>query len=134
MCRCTNNFILRNQCTSLNLEATKERPNFLFASSRGFLINYAGGMLRLCRQFMSDGDKLRKVDWQFLISDESCDIFPQDETPMSPLFLIDSFPATVFNRIKTHKEFNFLTISFFLTWRSLHIGTISKVFASICYK
>jgi hypothetical protein len=117
------------QCVGLNLEATKEQPNAQYASSRGFLINYAGAMLRLCRPFMGDVEKIKKVDWRLLISSDYTDVFPTDETPITTAMTESAFPASLSRRlpkVPEQKDFNFLTVSLFLAWRGIHLGLANE--------
>lgn len=114
------------QCVSLNLESAKEQPNFQYASSRAFLVNYAAVMLRLCRPFMGDLEKIKKIDWQFLISVDSSDVFPTDETPVTAAIPENHFAGSISRRLLAGKDFNFMTQSLFLTWRALHLGAVNE--------
>lgn len=116
------------QCVGLNLEATKEQPNFLFASSRGYLHNFAGALLRLCRPFMGDLEKIKKIDWRFLFSSETTDVFPLNEIPVTTAIPESHFSGSLSRRVPMTdlKDFNFLTVLLFLTWRALHIGVVNE--------
>ena len=100
-----------------NVEAEKGRPSPLVASSEGFRNNFAAVMLRICRPVVTDMEKLKKVDWSFLQSQESVMIFRPDATKLAPVSLCDGAID-----LANQHEFNFITQSFFMTWRAIHLG------------
>lgn len=102
---------------AFNVEAEKGRPSPLVASSEGFRNNFAAVMLRICRPVVTDVEKLRKVDWGFLASQESAQIYRPDSTKLAPASLCEETAGPL-----TQHEFNFITQSFFMTWRAVHLG------------
>ena len=100
-----------------NTEAEKGRPSLLIASSDGFRNNFAAIMLRICRPVISDIEKLKKVDWNYLQSEEALTIFKSDSTKLAPKSLCEDAMEE-----SPGKEFNFITQSFFMTWRAIHLG------------
>jgi len=130
-----------------NTEAEKEQPSPLLGSSAGFLINLGVAMLDLARPVMGDADKLRKVDLHFVFSREGKAVFPEDCTKLMPAAYYSSEvaaaasasssssnsnsnsvlppppPAMAGNAVK---EFSFISQSFFLCWRALHLGVVSQ--------
>lgn len=103
-----------------NKEATKGHPNPLACSSAGMLGNLAGLALRLCKPYLNDREKLRKVNWAFLVHRDSLDIFPRDETRLA------SLPACASEQMTHEGEFNFITVSFFVCWRAFSIGFVTQ--------
>jgi len=102
-----------------NKEATKGHPNPMACSSAGMLANLAGLTLRLCKPYLNDREKLKKVDWAFLVHRDSLDIFPRDDTKLVSLSSPSSEPFT-------HEgEFNFITVSFFVCWRAFSVGLVT---------
>ena len=107
---------------ALNSECEKDQPSHLIGASRGFMLNLLYVLLQLCRPFLLDETKLKKVDWRYLISDESANLLPRSATPlmtpsagnpssvMPPLAITTSAPA------------NFMTQSFFMALRALHLS------------
>ena len=108
------------QALSLNLEATKERPNELAVTSSPTLINLCGLCLRLCRPFLNDPAKLDKIDWEYVLSEESSSVLPKDSTRLVqlPPEQRDNLPGSAVKAAKV----NFITQSFFICWRALHLG------------
>jgi len=100
---------------ALNAECEKDQPSTSIGASRGFMLNLSCVLLQLCRPFVLDEPKLKKVDWKFLVSDESKELLPRDSTPLmasegSALTASSGTPA------------NFMTQSFFMTVRALHLS------------
>lgn len=109
------------QALALNSEATKDRPSPLIAASSGFLINLNALFFTLCQPIISDLDKLAKVQSSFLLRQESRDVFPADSTRLAPSEIFGEFggvPAPV----SSDEPLSFITQSFFMCWRSLHLG------------
>lgn len=107
-----------SQALRYNTEATKDRVNPLIASSSHFLINLGALMLRLCRPFMLSQEKLAKVDWDFLNSTASTTVFPADCARL----IADSESKAP--EVVDKPDFNFITQSFFMCWRALHLGLV----------
>ncbi len=112
-----------------NYEAEKDRPNPLVSGSPGFLINFGVVTFKLVEPIVIDPEKLRKVDFNYLFSQEGKLIFSDDLTKLMPpscltnvcpTIALPSAPSTI------TKEFNFITQSFFICWRAIHLGVISQ--------
>ena len=130
----------------MNVEASKDRPSPLAASSRGCLVNLCGLCLRLCRPILRDASKIGRIDWLALFTDPDLSdirtaIFPSDSTKLiaaessaatpaaAAVPVPDSNPpatavagAGAGSQKKKTKELNFITQSFFICWRALHLG------------
>jgi ubiquitin conjugation factor E4 B len=126
--RCKDRAMLwLRQGVALNLEASKERPSPFVASSKGFMLNFCCVMLRICRPFMNDLEKIRKIDWRFLIDSGSQDVFPTNGTPLTTAIPKDLVSFDVARREDSSgREYNFLTSSFFLTLRALNLGVVQE--------
>jgi len=127
------------QALYCNVEAEKDRPSPLIASSQAFLFNFAGTLLRIAKPIISDPKKLAKVDWNFirwmpsketLGSNESKFLFPsastrlmtsgsdhQGEEAVSESFALEPDTTT---------EFTFISQSFFCALRVLHLGAVQE--------
>lgn len=110
----------------LNAEAEKENPSPLIASSPGFLNNLGGVFLQLCRPIMNDIEKLKKVDLNFIGSDEYRKMYPADCTSLMSSGMIAQAIALKKGNSKV-VEFTFITQSFFMCWRALHIGLVHRL-------
>jgi len=108
---------------SLNKEASKDNPNASVVSSPGMLVNFSSVTLKLCLPFLSDPAKLKKVDWNFIFHKDSYEIIPKDETKLTTLSASDQDSAT---SLMPSTEFNFITQSFFICWRAIHLGLVSQ--------
>ena len=107
------------QAIEYNAEAEKDRPSRFVAASGGFLLNLTAVMLRIARPVLEDKSKLLKVDWRYISSDESRNhIFKSDLTKLATL----DTPSDGIEDVQPKIDFNFITQSFFLTWRVLHLG------------
>jgi len=109
------------QSLALNSEATKDRPSPLIAASSGFLINLNALFFALCQPIISDLDKLAKVQPSFLMRPESHDVIPSDSTRLAPSELFNDFGG-VLTSVSSDEPLSFITQSFFMCWRSLHLG------------
>lgn len=119
--------------TIFNKEAEKDRPSPLLASSAGFLMNLGGVALRLAAPVIEDRDRLKKMDFFYLFTKEGKSVFPEDSTKLMPSNCLtnicpdisiptaDAIPSTV-----TAKEPTFLSQSFFLCWKILHLGIVTQ--------
>jgi ubiquitin conjugation factor E4 B len=114
------------QSVALNHEAAKEHPSPFISSSPGFLLNCSAVLLRLCRPFLSDAEKIRKVDYRYLLSASTADVYPPNATPLTLAIGRDAVPCSLSQRETTAVEFNFITTAFFLTWQSLYNSFVSK--------
>jgi ubiquitin conjugation factor E4 B len=122
------------QALSLNREAEKGHPSPLIASSQGFLINFGMVCLALAKPVLLDADKLRmKVDWQFLNTQDSTHVYPTDGTrliskeALSAAVGSSSLVSTAYetsSRSEPSTSITFITQSFFLCWRALHLGIV----------
>lgn len=110
-----------------NLEAEKDRPSPLLVSSNGFLINLCSVSLSLALPVLSDPDKLKKVDYQFIFSDEGRAIFPESSTRLALESTLRAITPNIHLPLPVvaPREFNFITVSFFFCWRVLHLGIVS---------
>jgi ubiquitin conjugation factor E4 B len=112
-----------------NLDAEKDRPSPFVSSSVGFMINLSAVTLKLCLPILEDTEKLKKVDFQYVFSSQGVDIFQKEFC--TPLVSADalSLPPDVLN-LKVlpdaEKEYNFMTQSFFLCWRAVHLGIVPQ--------
>lgn len=108
-----------------NFEAGKDRPSPLIASSDGFLINLSTVLLSLVGPILDDGEKLKKVDFSYVSSVEGKSIFPSELTRLcQPSSLgLSEYVAQVND---STKEFTFISQSFFMAWRILHLGVVSQ--------
>ena len=116
----TSALLWLTQAVALNAEAAKDRPSPLLSSSAGFLLNLNTVLLKLCEPMLTDIEKLRKVQPGYLSLDECRQVFPADETPLtSPTEF-----STVLSPSSTSEQspMSFITQSFFLCWRGLHVG------------
>lgn len=109
------------QALALNSEATKDRPSPLIAASSGFLINLNALFLALCQPIINDLDKLGKVQSSYLLRAEAKEVIPADSTRLAPSDLFDSFGG-VSSVAPADEPLSFITQSFFMCWRSLHLG------------
>eukprot|EP01041_Mallomonas_annulata_P010387 gene10387-21664_t len=132
-----------NQILSVNIEAGKDRPSPLSSSSRPCLINVCGLCLRLCRPILKDPAKIGKIDWTtYFAPDTSVDsiydntsvrsVFPADETKLNTSEQTSTASSSS-SRMdidgKETKELNFITQSFFICWRALHLGVVPEYLA-----
>ena len=63
-------------------------------------------------------NKINKIDWSHFLNSNAEELcFPKDETK-----LLNLERTTVIDENKIKKELNFITQSFFICWRALHIG------------
>lgn len=99
-----------------NAENDKDQPRPHIASTRSFMLNLNSVFLALCRPFMSQPEKLKKVDWKYLCAKEAEMIVTN-----SPRLLSASVMAAA---SAPEGEFNFMTKVMFLCWRSLHLGLV----------
>jgi len=112
------NAVVRWVCDALvaNAAAEAERPDPMRVSSDGFMLNLGLLLLMLSKPFIvDDPEKAKKISLtpSFLRLDESFGAFPEDLTPLSPA----ASPVP-----PASSPTNFITQSFFLTWRALHLG------------
>jgi hypothetical protein len=121
----------------------------------GFTVNLSSVFLKLAEPITNDPEKLKKLDWQFLSAKDAqsgAHIFPSDSTLLtSPtVFASLSTSANIGTSSSsdvsgsggnvsesgtksasavsngTVGEFNFITQSFFLCWRALHLGLVQQ--------
>ena len=114
---------------ALNAEAEKDQPNPQFFSSPGMLGNLSAVTFKLCKPFLDDTNKLKKVDWAFISHKDSEAILPRDCQKLTKSLEGEKVDAIV----PQAKEFNFITQSFFITWRALHLGLVSQYTKYINY-
>lgn len=114
---------------ALNTEAEKDQPNSQFCSSPGTLANLTAVALKLCMPFVNDSTKLKKVDWAFLTHEDSEVIFPKECQKLTKS--LEGEMDAVIN--PQANEFNFITQSFFITWRAVHLGIVSQYTKYINY-
>jgi len=111
---------------TLNVEAEKENPSPLIASSPGFLNNLGGVFLQLCRPIMNDIEKLKKVDLNFFGSEDYRKLYPADCTSLMSSGMIAQAAALKKSNSR-NTEFTFITQSFFMCWRAIHIGIAHRL-------
>lgn len=104
-----------------SVEAAKDRPSPLLVPSDGCLINGADLLLRIALPILEDPEKTRKVDWDFLQSEQGLILFPLSQTRLCTVLTSSS---TVFLASSPSKEHSFVTQSFFLCWRVVHLCLI----------
>jgi ubiquitin conjugation factor E4 B len=104
---------------ALNREAEKGQPSPLLAASSKYLTSLGAVMLQLCRPIMSDNEKIKKIEWEYLASEEGSIIYPVDVTK---IFISEADARTI--TLTTAPPYNFITQSFFLCWRALHLGVV----------
>ena len=139
------------QAVYFNVEAEKDRPSPLVASSQAFLFNLAGTLLRLAKPIISDPKKLAKVDWNFLRWKPSQEVLGGGEQTTSSFFFpvsctrlmtpistdssssgsssgnsSGSASETFVVQPDTSTEFSFMTQSFFCALRVLHLGAVQE--------
>lgn len=117
--------------TLANEEAEKDRPSPLIAASEGFMTNFGAVMLNLARPVFEDHEKLKKVDFNYLLSREGQEIFKADLTKlMLKSSLATSLSADIESSLANHSAqsttYSFITQSFLFCWRALHLGVVSR--------
>jgi hypothetical protein len=109
-----------------NKEHTKTQPNPTISSSPFFMLNVSSLFLHLCKPFMGQEDKLKKVDWKYLLSAETQRVFPRGSS-----MLVDEEASGLAEALAASlppdADINFMTKAFFLCWRSLGMGA-AKLF------
>ncbi len=113
------------QVVTLNAEAEKDRPSPLLGASAGFMINLGAVMLQLARPVMQDVKLLKKVDARYLTCPEGHQVMPLDSTRLMSPTVLDTAPLAPPAENKD-ADFTFITQSFFLCWRALHLGIVSQ--------
>lgn len=119
---------LTTQAVHYNFEAEKAQANPLVAASTGFLYNLCAVLLRLARPIIESPEKLNKVDWSYLNSVDpalSAGHFDK-ETKLMRSEGDDSLTIPVLPSSKCTGDYNFITQSFFLCWKILHIGVVQE--------
>jgi ubiquitin conjugation factor E4 B len=87
------------------------------------MINLGGVFLSLSRPVFSDPEKLKKVDWKYLLGAEGKKIFDEDATLlMSPEVNVPASSAAA----EMPTSFNFNSQVVFMTWRALHLGVVQQ--------
>ncbi len=132
------------QCIALNKEAEKGHPSPLLASSPGFLINFGAVMMEVAKPVVTDLEKIKKVDWDYLGCKDCWEIFGQECTPLvsSSQLIFESSDSINLGdlgkeltpkqriefRSKNKKEvkISFITQSFFFCWRTMHLGVVQQ--------
>lgn len=114
-----------------NIEVVKDQPSPLLGASPGFMLNLGAVMLQLARPVISDLDKLKKADLFYVFSAEGKVVFPGDLTRLMPLSYYSTVaPASALPAplppAPPAAEFNFISQSFFLCWRALHLGVVPQ--------
>lgn len=103
---------------SLNREAEKGQPSPLLAANSRYLTNLGAVMLQLCRPIVTDIEKIKKIEWEYIGSEEGSIIYPADVTK---IFITEADARSI---PLSSASFNFITQSFFLCWRALHLGVV----------
>lgn len=134
------------QMLALNREAEKDQPSPMIASSPGFMLNAGGLCLLLSKPVVTDINRLKKVDWNYLQSSESEEVFPRDATRLMPkssgwggasgdgcggdgisASRTSSASSTASSSSSSAGEkVTFITQSFFISWRALHLGFVQR--------
>lgn len=105
-----------------NAEAEKDRPSPLLAASPGFMIGLGAVALQLARPVIQDDGKLAKVQMSYLLSNEGTTLFPASLTALMSPSAATGLPS---NGVSTD-PFTFISKSFFLCWRALHLGVVPQ--------
>jgi ubiquitin conjugation factor E4 B len=120
------------QSLAQNTEVEKEQPSPLLGATPGFMLNLGAVFLQLARPVITDPEKLRKVDLYYLFSTEGKATYPEDLTRLMPLSHFNSVapgiavppPAPLAGTGAS--EYSFITQSFFMCWRALHLGVVPQ--------
>lgn len=110
------------QSVVLNQESEKSQPNPLVAASEGFMINLNAVLLDICRPIISDEEKLKKVDWRYLASDEGKTVIRHDGSVMYDTTVVATPIDNSAAQAASSVAFTFVTQSFFICARALHLG------------
>ncbi len=110
------------QAIFLNEEASKDRPSPLLAASPGFLLNLNRVYLDLCQPIISDLEKLKKVQIDYLLRDDSRVILPSDSTKIVSSSAFENIVSTGSVLNGGSDIISFITQSFFMCWKALNIG------------
>lgn len=139
------------QTVELNTEAEKDRPSPLLGATAGFMINLGAVLLQLVRPVMTS-DKVKKVDMAYVTSPEGLRLFPSDCTKLmvssssssgssssgssssssgsssSSSDSSSSVPSSSSTQtpLPPKAPFSFISQSFFLCWRALHLGLVTQ--------
>ena len=122
------------QSLILNAEAEKDHPSPLVAASAGFTVNLSVVFLKLVEPIINDVEKLKKVDWKFLLSKDPVSggkIFLKDSTKLAPSSVLNtdtdgSSSLSASEEETSTSDFTFITQSFFMCWRALHLGIVQQ--------
>jgi ubiquitin conjugation factor E4 B len=108
------------QAIVCNAENSKDEPDLRIGASRGFLLQLSGVLLRLCRPFLHDADKiLSKVDWRYLVQPENASVFSREETGLFTRVVAPQHPPSNPAPAGTNA---FMTQTMFHTARCLHLS------------
>jgi ubiquitin conjugation factor E4 B len=111
-----------------NFEAEKDRPSPLVGASAGFMMNLSTVCLNLATPVIEDPEKLKKVNLFYLFSADGIELFPLDITPLTPpsclTNLVSDIQIPPFPTMSN--DFTFITQSFFMCWRVIHLGIIPQ--------
>lgn len=112
------------QTLYVNAEAEKERPSPLVASSSGFAYNVGVVLLNLCAPFLNDSDKLFKVDFNLLLSQDIERVFSMQKLGVQALCSGEGASAVITTAVSQGdvKKWNFISLCYFMTVRALHQG------------
>lgn len=114
-----------------NTEVEKDQPSPLLGASAGFMLNLGAVMLQLARPVIADAEKLKKADLFYVFSAEGKVAFPDDLTRLMPLTYYSTVaPASALPPpavpAPPAAEYSFISQSFFLCWRALHLGIVPQ--------
>lgn len=112
------------EALSLSIENEKSRPSPFLAASEGFMINLGAVLLKLCQPFLNDDEKLKHVNWEYLFTQESLMLFPAGTTTLMTQEVLESLSLSSVIERSSNKDFHFITRSFFMCWRALHLGIV----------
>lgn len=112
----------------LNQEVEKDRPSPLIGASSGFMVNLGAVALRLAAPVMDDREKLKKVDFYYLFSNDGNNLYPQDLTKLMPTNCLTSLVPNISIPAEPSnvKDPTFISQSFFMCWRILHLGMVPQ--------
>jgi ubiquitin conjugation factor E4 B len=116
------------QAIDLNAEAEKDQPSPFYAASNGFMINLGAVLLQLVRPVVSDPEKVKKINMDFVFSAEGQKLFLPDTTKLMVSSSSDSSSPTTTPQAPSSSTppLTFISQSFFMCWRALHLGLVTQ--------
>ncbi|KAL9647901.1 hypothetical protein ABK040_008172 [Willaertia magna] len=112
-----------SKCVQVNQSRAKMHVDPYTSSSEGFMTNFCSVMLRLCSPFLAiDNNKLpiTKIQSSYILQDVN---FKLDTKLKLSEKEFEEYSKTIIPL----KEYSFITKTFFLTYRSLHLGLLQTI-------